>query len=85
VQASTFNEGTRTMTGSDARDRLVNGFVSYALARALFENLSGADRMRTAQVALSLLPARPDPLQDPPLHQAWKDAERELKTLGRIE
>ena len=73
------------MTGSDARDRLVSGFVSYALARALFENLTGADRMHTARLALSLLPARPDPLQDPSLHQVWKDAERELKTLGGIE
>ncbi len=73
------------MAGSDAYDRLVSGFVSYALARALFENLAGIDKMHTAQRALSLLPASPDPLKDPSLHEAWKDAQRELITWGHIE
>jgi hypothetical protein len=72
------------MKGTDAREQLVSVFVSNALARALFEELIGPDRMRTAQLALSLLPPEPDASQDPSLHAAWKAAQQELKTLGGI-
>jgi len=73
------------MKGSDTRERLIAAFVSDALARALFEELIGPDRTRTAQLALSLLPPEPDASQDPPLHEAWKAARQKLKTLGGIE
>ena len=72
------------MHGSDARDRLAAVFVSDALARALFEELIGPDRMRTAQLALSFLPREPDRSQDPALHVAWMDAQQELRKLGGI-
>ena len=73
------------MKGSDARERVIAAFVSDALARALFEELIGSDRTHTAQLALSFLPPEPDPSQDASLHEAWKAAQRELKTMGGIE
>ena len=73
------------MKGSDARERVIAAFVSDALARALFEELIGPDRTRTAKLALSFLPPEPDASQDASLHEAWKAAQQELKTLGGIE
>ena len=72
------------MNGSDATDRLTAVFVSDALVRALFEELIGPDRTRTARLALSFLPPEPDRSQDPALHAAWMDAQQELKKLGGI-
>ena len=41
------------MKGSDARERVIAAFVSDALARALFDELIGPDRTRTAKLALN--------------------------------
>ena len=73
------------MKGTDAREQLIAVFVGNALARALFEELIGPDRVRTAQLALSFLPAEPNPSQDPSLHSAWKAAQQELRKMGGIE
>ena len=73
------------MDSSNADARLIASFVSYALAKALFERLIGQDRMHAANSALSFLPPEPDPSQDPALHASWKAAQRELKELGEIE
>ncbi|HME27725.1 MAG TPA: hypothetical protein VKI44_41450 [Acetobacteraceae bacterium] len=69
------------MKGGDRKELNDATIVSYALVRALFDELDDAGKRRVAAKALTHLPPEPDGSL-PVDRRMWKDAEAELRRLG---
>jgi hypothetical protein len=71
------------MKGVDRQELNNATLVTYALVRALLDELPDVAKRRVIQRSLSHLPPRPVPLGALPADDAmWKDAERWLKKLA---
>jgi len=69
------------MKGGDRKELNDATIVSYALVRALFDELDDAGKRRVAAKALTHLPPEPDGSL-PVDRRMWKDAEAELRRLA---
>jgi len=69
------------MKGGDRKELNDATIVSYALVRALFDELDDAGKRRVAAKALTHLPPEPDGSL-PVDRRMWKDAEAELRDVA---